>query len=250
MDFSRTIDLSAWREIGRGTTRIVFESDRYPSILLKVIRPEKRTETGGRISRKKHDFLRRWQRFGVYLSFKRESAEFIEQARRCPGKTEPEMPIARVHGFVHTTLGLGLIVERLRGPDGATAPTLGQLARHGRLCGEGIALLNACFRDMMRRHVVLGDCNLDNFVLSTDADGRNRVVCIDGTGDKSAIRIYAASRVINALKLVRYRGRLERSLEKLTLEAPTRPRQLRTPDAARARTPRRIGEPVLNQYRS
>lgn len=213
MLLSEKIDLDTWRPLARGSSRIVYVHDDYPDVVLKVIREDKRGPDGARVLRSRRRSYRNLKRFGAYQSFSREFDEFLEQARRFDGADDVTLPIARILGFAHTTMGLGMLVERVRGPDGETAPTMRDvLAREGQAPWL-LELLDQCFEEMRRRHIVMADCSLDNFVIASDGEGRRRLVCIDGTGDKSAIHIYAVSRFMNALLLKRYRRRMQKKID-------------------------------------
>lgn len=211
--FLEKIDLSTWRPVARGASRIVYVHDDYPDAVLKVVREDKRGPGGSRVLRSKRKFYRHLKRFGAYQSFSREFDEFLEQARRIDGAEDVRLPIARIFGFVHTTKGLGMLAERVCGPDGDIAPTLRSV-----LASEGPApwifeMLDECFEEMRVHHIVIADCSLDNFVIATDSEGRRRMVCVDGTGDKSAIHIYAVSPFLNALLLARYRKRMQQKID-------------------------------------
>jgi PhoP regulatory network protein YrbL. len=211
--FSRKIDLNTWRPIASGASRIVYIHDDYPDTVLKVIREDRRGPGGTRKLRSKRNFYRHLKRFGVYQSFSREFDEFLEQARKVDGSEDVRLPIARIFGFVHTTKGLGMLTERISGPDGEIAPTLRTiLAREG-ATPEIMAMLHECFEEMRARHIVLADCSLENFVVTTDSKGLRRMVCIDGTGDKSAVHIYAVCPFLNGLHLKRYLGRMKQKID-------------------------------------
>ncbi|MGF0537323.1 YrbL family protein [Agrobacterium sp. ES01] len=213
LQFSDKIDLAEWQLIAGGASRDVYVHDDYPEIVLKVIRENRRGPNGEKRLRSRRKFYRHIRRFGAYLSFSREFDEFLEQARRFSGDEDVALPIARIYGFIHTTRGLGMLVERLRGPSGETAPTIRDVLRKHGPQPWVFELVDECFEVMRKHHIVMADCSPDNFVLTGDGKGGQRIVCIDGTGDKSAIHIYAVSGTLNALKLKRYRKRLQDTID-------------------------------------
>jgi hypothetical protein len=141
------------------------------------------------------------------MVFRRELEEYLNLARKFGGERQ-NLPIAKIHGFVQTSQGLGMVVERIASRDGSLAPTLRRLIQEKRFEQKHLDGLNEFFREAARLHVVLMDCNLGNFVWSNSHDGEPRVICVDGTGEKSVFGLYAMSSMLNRLKLKRYQAKL------------------------------------------
>jgi len=205
------VDLEQWRLAGHGASRNLFENRMYPDILIKTVKPSAQTEGGNRKVKSKFFFFKKWRRFGAYMVFRRELEEYLNLARKFPGEGK-DLPIAKIFGFVQTSQGLGMIVERVAARDGSLAPTLRRLIHERRFEQKHLDALNAFFREAARLHVVLMDCNLGNFVWSEGRENRPKVICVDGTGEKSPVGLFAMSSLLNRVKLRRYQARLHRQI--------------------------------------
>jgi hypothetical protein len=185
----------------------------YPDILIKTVKPSAQTAGGNRKVKSRIYFFKKWRRFGAYMVFRRELEEYLNLARKFGGERK-KLPIAKIFGFVQTSQGLGMIVERVASRDGSLAPTLRRIIQERRFEQKHLDALNEFFREATRFHIVLMDCNLGNFVWSDAQDGDPRVICVDGTGEKSPVGLYATSNLLNRIKLRRYQARLHGQIRK------------------------------------
>lgn len=212
------ISLSDWHLCAGGHQRSVFEHELYPNVLIKVLRS--RSDGGERQSTRALRFLDRFKRFGAYRTFRREVDEFVEQARKFALSDLPDLPIPRILGFVQTEYGLGLVVEKITRAGGQLAPTLRDLALSGQLTAKHMVMIDELFERCRRLHIVLMDCNAGNFVV-TDRRGYEELICVDGTGEKSFLRIFAFSRRANDFRLRQMRATLLTKLAKALNESAT-----------------------------
>jgi hypothetical protein len=210
--FDGKVSLSDWHQCAAGHQRRVFEHERYPNVLIKVL--GSRGEGGTRQSTRMLRFLDRFKRFGAYRTFRREVDEFIEQARKFTLSDLTDFPIPRILGFVHTEHGLGLVVEKITKANGQLAPTLRGLALSGQLAERHLLMIDELFERFRRLHIVLMDCNAGNFVV-TDRRGFEELICIDGTGEKSFLRIFALSHRANDFRLQQMRATLLAKLARI-----------------------------------
>jgi hypothetical protein len=194
------IDLSRWTKCAEGSQREIYQNPEDPDMLVKVIKAHSRGERGARKSARKMQWLRRFRRFGAYMTFHREIDEYLEQARKLNSDETFGLPIPRILGLTHTSNGLGLLVERIANRDGTLSPTLPQLIFAGRFSDNHLRLIDQFFDRCRENHLVLMDVNPKNFVV-TDRSGREEIFCIDGTGEKHFFKIYAASRSLNNVRL-------------------------------------------------
>ncbi|WP_158693446.1 YrbL family protein [Neorhizobium alkalisoli] len=230
--FASSLDLAdGWSKIAEGSARDVYASADYPDVLLKLVKPECIGVNGSRKTRHKLLFFRKYRRFGAYMTFRREFDEYLEQARKSAQWNSEDLPIAKVFGLVHTSLGLGLVVEKVRDRNGQLAPTLLSLARSGKLTQRHYDMLAEFFEECRKRHIVLMDKTPGNFVVAPKADGGEHIVCIDGTGDKSLFKLYSASRYFNGLKLERYHRKVLWKMAKAMQSKPQPERLDPRPDA-------------------
>lgn len=207
------IDLSSWTKCAEGSQREIYESAGEPDVLVKVVKSRCRGEHGARKPTRRRHWFRKFRRFGAYMTFRRELDEYLEQARKIDGENHFDLPIPRILGLVHTSGGLGLMVERIANRDGRLSPTLAQLIAADRLTASHLGLVDRFFERCQAAHLVLMDINPGNFVV-TDRNGADEIFCIDGTGEKQFFRLYAGSRLLNGIKLHFARKKLLRKIDR------------------------------------
>ncbi|SFB58220.1 PhoP regulatory network protein YrbL [Rhizobium sp. NFR07] len=217
------IDLSKWTKCAEGAQREIYQSPDDPDVLVKVIKARGRGERGARKSSRRLQWLRRFRRFGAYMTFRREIDEYLEQARKVNSDEIFDLPIPRILGLTHTSNGLGLLVERIANRDGTLSPTLSQLIFSGRLTANHMQLVDQFFDRCRDSHIVLMDINPGNFVI-TDRSGCEEIFCIDGTGEKQFFKIYASSRFLNNVRLKFAREKLLKKIARHVRVAQERQR--------------------------
>ncbi len=188
-----------------GHQRAVYQHPVQPDLLIKTMRPES-------IARRWNSRGRWWKRLPrarQYSSFVRELKEYVAAHARVAGANPP---IARVIGLVETDLGLGLVCEKVRGPDGGLAPTLHDVyVRGGGAPAWADAALEKLLEDLLRHNVIVGDLNGANLAWGSDSRGGPRLIVIDGFGEKSFIPFSSMSPWFNRhFILRRYRRMLRR----------------------------------------
>jgi hypothetical protein len=95
----------------------------------------------------------------------------------------PHLP--RVHGWVQTNHGRGLVVDLIQQPDGTPCPTLPQALRRGMISEmEAVGLVYEAFDWLMANGVMLADYGVDNFLVRQPAEGRPYLVFVDGLGTR------------------------------------------------------------------
>lgn len=186
--------------VGAGTMRFVYAHPENPDALVKVIRGDMlQSRWGGR-----RHWLKRMARARQFTVYLRELKEYIALRAREPVAA----PITRVFGLVETDQGLGLVVESVRGPDGALAPTLADLYRRDGfqpwMC-EGIDTL---FEELIRCGVVLSDSHPCNFVYGSSGGEPPRFVMVDGFGEKNVLPLCSMSASYNARNTRRLHRRM------------------------------------------
>ncbi|HEY3519915.1 MAG TPA: YrbL family protein [Rhodanobacteraceae bacterium] len=189
-----------------GHQRAVYQHPDHADLLIKTMRPEsvaKRWNARGR-------WWKRLPRARQYSSFVRELKEYIAAHARTP---HADPPIARVIGLVETDVGLGLVCEKVRGPDGALAPTLHEVyLREGGAPPWADAALETLLDGLLRHNVIVGDLNGANLAWGSDSRGGPRLIVIDGFGEKSLIPFSSMSRVFNRHFILRRYRRMRRRL--------------------------------------
>src|SRR5690349_19836104 len=141
------IELKSSTPIAAGHLRLVYDHPSQPECLIKVMRPEMVAKRWAR-------WHKRVPRAQHYTGFVRELKEYIGLQARLPGASPP---IARTLGVVETDIGLGLIVERVRGDDGKPGPTLESIVRRDGMAPWVVAALEKFRADLFRYNVIVGD---------------------------------------------------------------------------------------------
>ena len=200
---NKILKLAAQQPIARGRMRNVYAHPRDPDLLIKTIRPEVISERWGEGQR----WYKSKRRHGHYISYLREIDEYIATYSahgECPGFTQ------KIHGLVETDLGLGLVLEAVRGPDGGLAPTLTTLLKEGSFDSEASAALEDFFVQLLDSDVIIADLHGGNLVYTGSGKSGKHFVMIDGLGLATIMPFKAISRAINR------RSKLKR-IEKLRL---------------------------------
>lgn len=191
--------------LAKGNVRLVFEHPDDPALLVKVMRPdlvESRYGSGGA-------WFRRGRRFDPYLLFIREIREYVA------GYASAGHALAfaqKVCGLVETDLGLGLVTEAARGPDGNLAPTVAKIIQIGEFDATAEAALEEFISGLLESDLVIADLHERNVVYACDPDGGRHFVMIDGLGSSNLLPLKSWCRSINRRskekRIVRLRKRI------------------------------------------
>jgi hypothetical protein len=194
--------------VARGSARLVFEHPQRPDLLVKVMRPK---HLEARYGKGAAWFRRR--RYDPYVLFLREIREYVA-AHASNGHS---LRIAqKVRGLVETDLGLGLLVEAVRGADGALAPTVAKLIATGAYDEAAQQALERFLEELLESDIVIADLHERNLVCAVGADGKQQFVMIDGLGSSTLIPFKGWSRALNRRSKVkrirRLRARIARRI--------------------------------------
>lgn len=209
IDCAPALRLSDAVPIASGQVRRIFEHPHDARLLIKILRPDS-------IERRWKGAMRAYKRLARALHYSghvRELKEYITACARHPGRPAP---IARTIGVVETDLGLGLVAEKVVGPDSTLAPTLA--TRYVSEGGFSAALehdLARLLEDLLACNVIVGDMHAWNIVYGSDSRGGPRFVLIDGFGEKLAIPLTSMSRRFNAHNTRRLYRRMREQLAQL-----------------------------------
>jgi len=218
--FFAPLDLSAQRPLTAGSERLIYQHPADPHLLLKVL-----DEQAFARQRAKHpvrDWHKRFRR-SPYQGYLAELAEYITS--QSPDNKVRDIPLARVLGVVQTTAGLGLLTEKITGPDGDLAPTLREVVRHRGLNPDLRADLDVFFRLLADAHVVVNDLGPSNIVVGVNASGQTGLWLIDGFGNKQAIPLFALNKTWNRRRILRKYGEMMIKLERIDREREEPPGQ-------------------------
>ena len=194
--------------LAKGSLRNLYQHPDNDDLVIKVMtkRASRRwtTKMGVRVPR----------RFGIYTDFAREITEMLATRSR---HAEHPRTLERVVGFVDTDFGLGLIVEKVRGRDGALARSLHDIVWRDGFSDTLRERIDDLRREIIDAEIVTGDMNKKNILCAFDG-ARDYLVLVDGIGEKSALRLNAISRFLNRRTNRRHFRQLVESLERIDRE--------------------------------
>jgi hypothetical protein len=192
------------RALKFGAYRAVYQHPDDDDLLVKIIRPE-----FIRRHRERSAWYNSWRRHGHFRSLMRELESYIVLQQR---SIDPPPFVQRFAGVIDTDRGIGMVVGKVRAADGSLAPTLAKLIKHQGFTAPLRAQVEQLLSELREHHVVICDVSPTNLVLAGDRAHGNRLVAIDGLGDRFIVPIYTHSKKANAWNLSR---RFQRMVEKL-----------------------------------
>ena len=183
------IVLSGQVPLAEGARRLVFAHPSAPTRLIKVVKPAARPSWRVRLS----------SRYGRHKSHGIELAEYLVLRSRIDN--DPPI-VAPFYGLVETDLGLGLEVERMVDRNGGLAPNLRDQVVEQGPAPQLVDEMDAMIHLLARHHIVVSDLKPLNVVVAWWKD-RDRLVIIDGLGEKNTLSLRPYSRTINRWNLAR-----------------------------------------------
>ena len=197
----KVLRLSGETPLARGSWKLVFQHPEDDGLLVKVVRRE------GNARRSRRAWYKARPREGDFLLFSRELHEFVVAEANSNGRPSP---IPKIMGLVETDLGLGLVVEKIRGQTGELAPGLDRLPKT-EITPKIEQMLAELVADINERRIVLSEFTPGNILIVDAGEKQSRLVLVDGFGDSSLIGLYALSRFANTQRNLRkYRQVLRR----------------------------------------
>lgn len=151
------IDLTTATLLGTGNERTCYAHPHDPLLVIKVTRPDGAGHGQNVIE---HTYL---------SALQRRKASFAH--------------IPRYFGRCETTLGAGILCERITDADGANSRQLDVVLREEHITrAEATQLLEALFDHLQQEWIVFADAGGNNLFLQQPATGNKRLVIIDGLG--------------------------------------------------------------------
>jgi thymidylate kinase len=177
--FKSWVDLSTAQLLGEGNERSCFAHPTDPGLVIKVKRHGRPSRGQNRIDRLYSDAL--------------------------AGRGVPFDHIPRCHGAVATSLGEGLVCERIRDADDGSSLPLAEAVRRCVLAREHAdRLLDGLFAYLRRHWIVFADVGDSNLLCQRLANGDVRLVIIDGLGARHPglkLRLHSQIPVMARVKL-------------------------------------------------
>lgn len=169
------IELDSHTPLRKSQNYKIFQHPELEGALLKVrIDEPRRNHSIPRFAEWRYGNLRQWNR---------EANEYLAALNRgCP---EIER-LARFMGYAPTSLGPGIVVEKMTGVDGDLAPSLHSEMLSAKSNPEEQLKLKAdlleLLDDLERGRIIVGDMGTENIVRAQERGGR--LVVIDGLGER------------------------------------------------------------------
>lgn len=212
------LNLNDETPVAVGGDRHIFQHPHAPALLVKVMDMQARAvylET-----RPLKRWYKQFQRESAYRVYLNEITEYVTTTTRPSGVWQ--VPMARILGLAQTTLGLGLLVEKITDEAGNIAPTVADLARQGKMDEALSARLDEFIEDLADAHVVLHDLSPSNIACGLNADGKSGLFLIDGFGVLPLVPLYAWSKRLNRKRIQRKYAEMRAAMARRAREAALR----------------------------
>jgi hypothetical protein len=201
------ISLKDVEPVAQGLNQQVYQYPGKPDLLIKTLRLEKAQR---RYMQKRGFWVKR--RHGIYTGWVRELNEYLALRARHPG--EHPACLQKMHGFVETDVGLGLVVGKVTDRSGGLAPRLWQKVLRDGLTAQLRAQIEG-LRDWLNAHqVVTNDLNKSNILCAWNETQGDHLVIVEGLGDHNFIPLLRFSRRLNERRNTRRFDRMLVSLER------------------------------------
>lgn len=198
--------------LGKGTVKFVYQHPEKPEWVIKIIRPELVAEDGGFA---KHGRFKRSFAQGIYRQFRREIIQYLELSKKSYQQPGKMFPMETPYGLIPTSQGLGLVTEKILGPDG-NPQTLEDLAKSGALQPAHFEALNRFFDECVALHLVFGEVNDAGLMYTEARTGRPEFVLVDGIGEKLLIPARSWFHSVNARYIRKVQQRIMAQVARYT----------------------------------
>lgn len=178
---------------GRRYQKKVYEHPEDANKVIKIMKPEHATATGGRVGQ---HHLRAHRSQGIYKQFRRELLQYLQLCKNNYSKFDFTFPIETVYGFAPTDEGLGLVTEKVLDPNGSIT-SLYELATQNIFDDKHAKALDHFFDECCDMHVVFGEVNIAGIMYTEQRQGKPEFVLVDGIGEKLIIPFRSMSKTIN-----------------------------------------------------
>lgn len=193
------------KHIDSGTQKDIYAHPEDANKIIKVMKPEHATEDGGR---KGQHHLRAHRSQGIYKQFRREFLQYLQLCKNNYGENRFVFPIETVYGFVPTDQGLGLVTEKVLGPNN-TPITLYELEKQQLFTDKHAEALDRFFEECCQLHVVYGEVNIAGIMYTEHRQSRPEFVLVDGIGEKLIIPFRAMSKTINTKNIKKVEAKIK-----------------------------------------
>jgi hypothetical protein len=173
-----------------GSTRAIYQHPHADNLLIKVIR-----FAGVKKRWRRMSFIKMRRRTGYYHVYFREIKEYI--AIKAKYAKHPPW-LQRIDGFIDTDRGLGMVVEKLKNRKGQLAQNLKYIITENGLSPRIRKQLDRFVQSIRRyENVVISDLNLRNILYTYDPKIGDRLVLVDGLGEKLVFPLHSMFGFLN-----------------------------------------------------
>ncbi|MCT8161246.1 PhoP regulatory network YrbL family protein [Pseudoruegeria sp. SHC-113] len=181
---NRSVTLEETGLLAQGSGRWVYQHPEVENALIKVMKPRRKPPG---LSHRLRPIKRR---FGEVRTAYKEYEEYLAALARCG--TLPDV-LPAMWGFVETNLGIGMVVEKISGPEGGVAPSLHRYIEAVGLGEDLVAQCAALLDALEAARVVAFDLTPRNVVVGVDQAGARRLVLVDGLSENTLFRVKSFS---------------------------------------------------------
>lgn len=213
------LQLEQCERLGQGTVKLVYQHPDKPEWVVKIIRPELVAGDGGFA---KHGRFKRSFAQGIYRQFRREIIQYLELSKKSYPQTGAVFPMETPYGLIPTNQGLGLVTEKILGPEGQPQ-TLEHLAKTGALQPSHFEALARFFDTCVDLHLVFGEVNDAGLMYTESRTGQPEFVLVDGIGEKLLIPVRSWFRSVNTRYIRKVQRRIMAQVEANMREASRTP---------------------------
>lgn len=178
------LKLGGQTPLAQGTHRALFEVPRAPELLVKVMLERPPAEASVTSGKRLKQWLRTRRRYGRFRFLFREYHYYL-RAKLEAAETGIKAPVAELRGLIQTDQGIGMLCEKVIGPDGALGPPVSMLHEDGRLLAY-LPMLDDFAQRLFDLNLVANDVNDGNVVLGLRGE-KEAFVLVDGLGDSHLI---------------------------------------------------------------
>jgi hypothetical protein len=177
-----------------GTHRALYELPDVPALIVKIMLDQRANTPRNFVKHLKYTYRDRIFPAGRYRFLYREYKTYID-LKLSQGRRGGLPPVADLHGFVETDLGMGMLAEKVASRSGRLGRSIEGLLHDGRL-DRHLDTLTDFAQQLFDWKVRVNDLNPRNVVLGYRG-GEDRFVIVDGLGDSNIVPLRSWSTRLN-----------------------------------------------------
>jgi hypothetical protein len=125
-----------------------------------------------------------------------------------------QFPVETPYGFVQTSHGLGLVVEKIISPNGEGI-TLHQLCKSHQFEEKHAKALDEFFNACCDLHIVFGEVNIAGIMYTEIRSNKPEFVLVDGMGEKLFLPLRAMFKSINTSNIRKVETKIHKKMQEL-----------------------------------